>query len=72
MKIDELEQEKAYSQQVHQWKSIAVEEFKQQLLSLINNIDYKENHHCPNNDGKQNCECYLEAIEDIIKLINNK
>ena len=32
-------------------------------------IEMKETHICSLNDGKQNCDCYLSALSDIISKL---
>ncbi len=46
-------------------------QWKKSLIEEVEKVDTKE-HICRFNDGEQNCECYIEAKNDCITLINNQ
>lgn len=43
---------------------------RKKLIKEIENIDIKK-HICRFNDGKQNCACYCDAIDDVLKEIKD-
>lgn len=48
-----------------------LENYKSELLEKIErmSVEMKETHACRFNDGKQNCDCYLEALDDLKREI---
>lgn len=43
------------------------EEMKEKVIK--HKSDMKKIHFCAENDGECNCECYLEAIDAVLKLL---
>lgn len=41
----------------------------EEIVKEIETIDFKEKHICRFNDGTQNCECYLQGLEDALSII---
>ncbi len=61
-----------------EWQAFLVsfkDEARQQLLNQlrdrIERIDRKE-HICRFNDGKQNCDCYFEALDQVDKILSDE
>ena len=49
-------------------------EYNEKIKEMIesNKKSYKETHFCRFNDGECNCDCYLEALDDIITNLTTK
>ena len=50
--------------------SLAVQEERERVESL--KVKMKSSHLCRFNDGEQTCECYMEALSDVIQELSKK
>lgn len=41
------------------------------IAKELETIDFKEKHICRFNDGEQNCECYLQGLQDALSIIRS-
>ena len=49
---------------------LALVEREKKLFNEIKNYDFKEKHPCRFNDGKQNCECFIDGLNVALSLIS--
>lgn len=49
----------------------ALKSDRESMIRKVEELDRKK-HLCPFNDGEQNCDCYNNAIDDVLTIMGNR